>query len=70
MNTKKAASYRAESLKAIIESEKCSSHECWFGGPKGVGTNGGCRHDKMTLQELRANYRAIIQRARKLEKES
>ena len=45
---------------AVLEPRRCSDGNCIFGAPKGMHTNGGCRHTKMTRRELVQELRDIV----------
>jgi hypothetical protein len=48
----------------LLNEKRCSDHGCMFGHAGGMGTNGGCRHDKMTKHELRREFRPLIKALR------
>jgi hypothetical protein len=48
-----------KSLEGIVLARRCGDHGCIWGHGGGLGTNGGCRHDKMDRHELRREVRQL-----------
>ncbi len=48
-----------EDFEDILVAFRCGDHGCMFGSHGGMGTNGGCAHDKMDQHELRRSFRKL-----------
>ena len=56
-------------VQALIQNKRCSDHGCVWGHGGGMGTNGGCQHDKMDKHELRREIRSIAKELRSIVEE-